>query len=106
MHATQAIGSSITCESALSAQAAPIGWSISPEVAAALSEVESAAKELETLQREHRAMTLASVAPGRLAAADAFARIDTARRLDRIVRHAWRSSAHLLGRGGPDDPTP
>jgi phosphate:Na+ symporter len=28
-----------------------------------------------------------------------LARIDAARRLDRIAHHAWRSAAHLLGRG-------
>ena len=31
--------------------------------------------------------------------AEAFARIDAARRLDRIAHHAWRSAAHLLGLG-------
>src|SRR5262245_11809336 len=100
MCAAQSVGSSITSESALSAQAAPIGWSVSSEVAAALAEVEDAARELDALQRDHRAVTLASVAPGKLTAADAFARIDAARRLDRIAHHAWRSAAHLLGRGG------
>ena len=98
VRAAEAIGRSITSESALSAQAAPIGWSVSPEVAAALAEMESAAKELDILQRDHRAATLASVAPGELTAADALARIDAARRLDRIAHHAWRSAAHLLGR--------
>ena len=102
MRAAQAIGRSITSESALSAQAAPIGWSISSEIAAALAEVEEAARDLDALQRDHRAAILASVAPGRLTAADAFARIDAARRLDRIAHHAWRSAAHLLGRGEPD----
>lgn len=99
MSATLTIGDSITSESALSAHAEPIGWNVSSEVAAALAEVEGAARELEALQRDHRAATLASVAPGKLAAADALARIDTARRLDRIAHHAWRSAAHLLGRG-------
>jgi phosphate:Na+ symporter len=106
MRAAQAIGGSITSESALSAQAAPIGWSVSSDVAAALAEVERAATELDALQRDHRAATLASVAPGKLTAADAFARIDTFRRLDRLAHHAWRSAAHLLGRGARDDPDP
>jgi phosphate:Na+ symporter len=99
MRAAQAVGGSITSESALSARAASIGWSISPEVAAALAEAERAARDLDALQRDHRASTLASVAPGQLTAADAFARVDAVRRLDRIAHHAWRSSAHLLGRG-------
>jgi len=106
MRAAQAVGGSITSESALSAQAEPIGWNVSAEIAAALGEVEGAARELETLQRDHRAVTLASVAQGKLAAADALASIEAARRLDRVAHHAWRSAAHLsiaahddLGRG-------
>jgi phosphate:Na+ symporter len=105
LRATQAVGGSITSESALSALAAPIGWSVSSKVAAALAEVEGAARELDALQRDRRAATLASVAPGKLTAADALARIDAARRLDRIAHHAWRSSAHLLGRGAADEPS-
>ena len=106
MHAAQTIGRSITSESALSAQAAPIGWNISSEVAAALAELENAAKELDALQRDHRAATLAAVAPGKLTAADSFARIDIVRRLDRIAHHAWRAAMHLLGRGAYGDQRP
>jgi phosphate:Na+ symporter len=104
MRATQAIGGSITSEAALSAQAAPIGWSASCGVVAALAEAEDVATKLNALQRDHRAATLASVAPGKLTAADSFARIDIVRRLDRIAHHAWRSAAHLLGRGAHGDP--
>lgn len=103
MSATQVVGGSITSESALSAQAAPIGWSVSSEVATALAAVEDAAGKLDSLQRDYRAATLSSVAPGKLTAAEALTRIDTARRLDGIVNHAWRSAAHLLGRGTPDN---
>ncbi|HTJ02361.1 MAG TPA: Na/Pi symporter [Methylovirgula sp.] len=103
MRGAQTIATSITLESALSAQAAPIGWCVSPEVAAALGEAEDAAKTLDALQLEHRAATLASVAPGKLTAADAFARIEAVRRLDRIAHHAWRSAAHLVGRGTRHD---
>jgi phosphate:Na+ symporter len=99
MRAAQVVGASITSECALSTTAAPIGWSASPEVAAALDGMESSARELDALQREHRAATLASVAPGKLTVSDAFARIDIVRRLDRVAHHAWRSTAHLLGRG-------
>jgi len=106
MRAAQMVGGSIISESAFSAQSSPIGWSVSPKVAAALAEAEVASKDLESLQRDHRAATLASVAPGKLTAADAFARIDAARRLDRIAHHAWRSAAHLLGRGAAHDDLP
>jgi len=102
MLAAQAIGDSITSESAFSQQAASIGWNVSPEVAAALSEAEDAASKLDTLLRDHRSAILASVAPGKLTAADAFSLIDAARRLDRITHHARRSAAHLLGRGTYD----
>jgi phosphate:Na+ symporter len=103
LSAAQVVGGSITAESALSAQAPPIGWSVSPGVAAALAEAEGAARELGVLQRNHRAATLAAVAPGELTAADAFARIDATWRLDRIAHHVWRSSAHLLARGADDE---
>jgi phosphate:Na+ symporter len=95
---TQTIDDSITGESALSRHAAPIGWGASGEVGAALAEVEGAAVALSALRRDHRASTLASVAPGQTTAADALARIDAVRRLDRIAHHAWRAAAHLLGR--------
>lgn len=100
MRAAQAVGGWITSESALSARATPIGWSISPEVVAALAEAEGAARELDALRRDHRAATLAAVAPGELTAAEAFARIETLGRLDRIAHHAWRSAAYLLGQAG------
>jgi phosphate:Na+ symporter len=103
MRAAEVVGSSITSEIALSGQAAPITWSVSSEVAAALAEAEGAVRELDSLQRDHRAAILASVAPGELTATEALARIDFARRLHRIAHHAWRSSAHLLGRVGHDD---
>ncbi len=101
MQATLTVSASITGKSALTARAEPIGWGVSPEVGAALAEIEHAAKELEAMHRGYRAMTLASVAPGNLTATEALARIDSARRLDRIVNHAWRSAAHLVGQGGP-----
>ncbi|MDL2406428.1 Na/Pi symporter [Rhizobium calliandrae] len=104
MRAAQAVGRSIAAESALSAQAAPIGWNVSSEIVATLCDAEGAARELSDLKRDHRATTLASVAPRKLVAADAFARIDAVRRLDRIAHHAWRSAAHLLGRGEQPGP--
>jgi phosphate:Na+ symporter len=99
MRAAEAVGDSIRSEIALSQQAQPINWSVSAEVSAALAEAEGAAKELDAIQRDHRASTLAAIAPGKLTATEGFARIDAARTLDRIAHHAWRSAAHLLGRG-------
>jgi phosphate:Na+ symporter len=104
MRAAQEIGGSIVTESALSAGAAPIGWVVSPAIAEALAEMESAAVELAALQRSHRTATLAAVAPGQLTAADAFARIEGAGRLDRIAQQAWLSAAYLLGRGAQGNP--
>lgn len=108
MRAAQMIGGSITSESALSERAEPIGWSFSAEVGAALAEAEDAAREFGALQRDLRAAILASVAPGQLTAAEALTRIDATRRLERITYHAWRSVAHLVGRGGKEhlDPWP
>jgi phosphate:Na+ symporter len=100
MRATQTVAAFITAESALTARAEPIGWTVSAELGVSLAEAERAARELDAMQRDYRAATLASVAPGKLTATDALARIDAARRLDRIAHHAWRSAAHLLGRGG------
>ena len=51
------------------------------------------------MQHDYRDATLASVAPGRLTAADALANIDNVRRIERIAYLASRSAAHLLGRG-------
>ncbi len=99
MRAVRTVGDSIAGESALSQRAEPIGWSVSADVGAALADAGNAAKALEAMQRGHRATILASVAPGELTASDAFARIDEARRLDRIAHHAWRSAAHLVGQG-------
>jgi len=99
LRAVQTVGNSITAEAALSAQAESIAWNVSFEVAAALAEAEDAARQLEAMQRDHRTATLASVVPGKLTAADAFTRIDALRRLDRMAHHAWRSAAHLVGRG-------
>jgi phosphate:Na+ symporter len=96
----QRVGDSIAGEGALSKRAEPIAWSVSAEMTAALADARNAAQALETMQRGHRAATLAAVAPGQLTASDAIARIDAVRGLDRLAHHAWRSAAHLVGQGG------
>ena len=83
---------------ALSQRAEPIGWSVSAGSRARRSPRSKARRRRWTpCCRKHRAAILASVAPGQVTAAEAFARIDAVRRLDRIAHHAWRSTAHLLG---------
>ena len=99
MRWAEAVAESIIAESALSERAGAIGWRPSPEAEAALAELEHAARALDDMQRGHRASTLAAVAPGQLTAAEAFARVDAVRRLDEMAHHAWRSAAHLVGRG-------
>jgi phosphate:Na+ symporter len=98
MRWAQMIAGSIMAESALSPHAQPIGWEASPEAEAALAELESIAGALRSLQRQHRAATLVAVAPGKLSAEEAFARVDAVRRLDGMTHHAWRAATHLLGR--------
>jgi phosphate:Na+ symporter len=101
MRATQAIGQSITAESALTSAAQAIGWTVTPANRASLDEVERAAKKLNAMRLEYRAAILASVAPGKLTATDAFARADMARQLYKIAYHAWRATAHLMGEARP-----
>jgi phosphate:Na+ symporter len=64
-----------------------------------LAQLEQCAKALGELRRDHRSTTLGSVASGGLTADEAIARVDTLRRLEALAYHAWRSAAHLVGRG-------
>jgi phosphate:Na+ symporter len=66
----------------------------------AIVRLERCAKELGKLRRIHRAATLSAVANGALTAGEAIVRVDTVRTLDALAHHAWRSAAHLVGRGG------
>jgi len=97
MRSAEMVAGSIITESALSPRAQPIGWEALPEAQAALAELESAARLLDSVQREHRAATLVAVAPGKLTAVEAFARVDAVRQLDGMTHHAWRAAAYLLG---------
>jgi phosphate:Na+ symporter len=65
-----------------------------------VARLERGAKELSELRRTHRAATLSAVANGALTAGDAIVRVDTVRTLEALTHHAWRSAAHLVGRGG------
>ena len=64
----------------------------------ALVQLEGCTTELEKLQRTHRSATLGAVANGTLTAEAAIVRVDTLRSLQALAWHAWRSTAHLVGR--------
>ena len=69
------------------------------DASAALDRLEQSAKALGELRLAHRSATLSAVATGEVAAAEAIVRVDTVTRFEALARHAWRSAAHLLGRG-------
>jgi phosphate:Na+ symporter len=54
---------------------------------------------LSELRRTHRRATLGEVAKGALTADEAIVRVDSVRNLETLAHHAWRSTAHLVGRG-------
>jgi phosphate:Na+ symporter len=74
----------------------PDGLAMSAEQT--LSQLQHCAKALEELRRAHRSQTLGAVANGALTAGDAVARVEAVRILEALAHHAWRSSAHLIGR--------
>jgi phosphate:Na+ symporter len=82
-----------------SAAAAAVG-ALATSTEDAVARLERGAKELSELRRTHRAATLSAVANGALTAGDAIVRVDTVRTLEALTHHAWRSAAHLVGRGG------
>lgn len=106
MRGLATVTATIIDESSLSSRAEPIGWHVSSEAEAALSEIEGAAKALMAMQRVHRTETLAGVAMGRMTAAEAFAEVDAVRQLGAMAQHGWRSAAHILGRGEQDGHVP
>jgi phosphate:Na+ symporter len=65
-----------------------------------LAQLESCAKTLSELRRDHRSATLSSVASGAVTADEAITRVDTVRRLEALAYHTWRAAVHLCGRGG------
>lgn len=65
----------------------------------AIAELERCVARLAELRRTHRSATLGAVANGALTAEAALVRVDTVRNLEVLSYHAWRSAAHLVGRG-------
>ena len=92
----------IAAEAALSDGAEPIKSLDTPSAASALATAEACATMLRDLRRTHRRATLSAVGSGMLTADKAIARVDGVQRLEMLAHHAWRSAAHLHGRGEPD----
>jgi phosphate:Na+ symporter len=65
----------------------------------AIAELERCATQLGEMLRTHRSATLGAVANGTLTADAALVRVETVRSLEALSHHAWRSAAHLVGRG-------
>ncbi|KRR01021.1 sodium:proton antiporter [Bradyrhizobium jicamae] len=65
----------------------------------AIAELERCTTQLGEALRIHRSATLGAVANGTLTADAALLRVDTVRSLEALSLHAWRSAAHLVGRG-------
>lgn len=96
--------SDITTETALSDTAEPIKSLDTPSAESALAKTEQCANMLRDLLPVHRRATLTAVGTGKLTADEAMARVDAVQRLEALARHAWRSAAHLHGRGEPNAP--
>jgi phosphate:Na+ symporter len=82
----------------------PVSYGTDADAAAvsteqALVQLERCAAELKELQRGCRSATLGAVANGTLSADAAIIRVETLRSLEALAHHAWRSTAHLVGRG-------
>ena len=78
------------------------GWAgadLAVDAPAPLVRLEKSAKSLSELRLVHRSATLGKVATGELTADEAMVRVDTVARYEALARHAWRSAAHLVGRG-------
>jgi len=96
--------SDIAAETALSAAAEPIKSLDTPSASSALIKAEQCANMLRDLRPTHRRATLTAVGTGMLTADVAMARVDAVERLEALAHHAWRSAAHLHGRGEREAP--
>ncbi|WFU75757.1 Na/Pi symporter [Bradyrhizobium sp. CB2312] len=65
----------------------------------AIAELERCMAQLGEMLRVHRTETLGAVANGNLTADAALLRVEAVRNLQALSQHAWRSAAHLVGRG-------
>jgi phosphate:Na+ symporter len=65
----------------------------------AIAELERCTTQLAEMLRTHRSATLGAVANGTLTADTALLRVEAVRNLEALSQHAWRSAAHLVGRG-------
>jgi phosphate:Na+ symporter len=91
--------SDIAEETALSDAAEPIKSLDTLNAASALARAQQCVRDMRDLRWAHRSTTLSAVAKGLLTADEAMARVDLVRRLNAAAHHAWRSAAHLHGRG-------
>jgi phosphate:Na+ symporter len=99
-HVTAAPGSRLSDDVQLKASSserldAPIVGS-APPVQEALLRLEQCAKDLHSLQKDHRVATLGAIASASMTASEAMASVDAVRRMDGIAHHTWRSAAHLV----------
>jgi phosphate:Na+ symporter len=69
----------------------------------AIAELERCTTQLAEMLRTHRSATLGAVANGTLTADAALLRVEAVRKLEALSQHAWRSAAHLVGRGQRGD---
>jgi len=65
----------------------------------AIAELERCVTQLDAMLPIHRSATLGAAANGTLTADAALVRVETVRSLNALSHHAWRSAAHLVGRG-------
>jgi phosphate:Na+ symporter len=92
------IGQALRATPASSGSDATFG-ALGSSTEAALIQLERSATQLKEMQRSYRGATLGAVANGRLSADAAMVHVDTVRSLEALAHHAWRSAAHLVGRG-------
>jgi hypothetical protein len=93
---TQSVRLTAKREAPATPDAGPDGPAMAAEQT--LGQLQHCAKALEELRRAHRSETLGAVANGTLTAGEAVARVEAVRILEALAHHAWRSSAHLIGR--------
>jgi phosphate:Na+ symporter len=67
-----------------------------PPMQEALLRLEQCAKDLRSLQKDHRVATLGAIASGSMTASEAMASVDAVRRMEAIAHHSWRSAAQLV----------